>query len=98
MPVNLGLIHSLNGPEDPSSKEHEDATGGKLVVEANYGVVENEKEKGATLPLASTSTKPCISPKAEDQQLLTVAINTPKEKGSSRIKLISSSSLHLKNC
>jgi len=49
------------------------------VVEANYGVVENEKEKGATLPLPSTSTTPCISPKAEDQQLLTVAINTPKE-------------------
>jgi len=49
------------------------------VVEANYGVVENEKEKGATLPLPSTSTTPCIAPKAEDRQLLTVAINTPKE-------------------
>jgi hypothetical protein len=96
--VNLGPIHSLKEQEDHSSKEHEDVTGGKLVVEANYGVVQNEREKGATLPLPPTSATPCIAPKAEDRQLLTVAINTPKKKGSSRIKLISSSSPHLKNC
>lgn len=56
---------------------------GKLVVEVNDGVVENEREKCATLPLPSTSTTPCIAPKAEDQQLLTVAMNTPKKDSSS---------------
>jgi hypothetical protein len=78
MPANLCPIRSLKEREDRGSKEHKDVTG-KLVVEANDGVVENEREKCATLPLPSTSTTHCIAPKAEDRQLLTVPMNTPQK-------------------
>jgi hypothetical protein len=51
-----------------------------LVVEANDGVVEREREKGIKLHYTLCI---CVSPNEDGRQLLTVAINYPHKKCSS---------------